>query len=50
MLPGSRQVEVKAMASLFVQAARVILEQKPEAHFLVPVVSRETRALFETAV
>lgn len=50
MLPGSRQVEVKAMATLFVQAARVILERKPEAHFLVPVVSRETRVLFESAL
>ena len=50
MLPGSRQVEVKAMGSLFVQAARAILGQKPDAHFLVPLVSRETRVLFETAL
>lgn len=50
MLPGSRQVEVKAMGSLFVQAARAILEQKPDAHFLVPLVSRETRILFESAL
>jgi lipid-A-disaccharide synthase len=50
MLPGSRQVEVKAMASLFVLAARAILERKPDAHFLVPVASRETRVLFETAL
>jgi lipid-A-disaccharide synthase len=50
MLPGSRQVEVKAMAELFVKAARAILERKPQAHFLVPLVSRETRILFETAL
>jgi len=50
MLPGSRQVEVRAMGSLFVQAARAILERKPDAQFLVPVVSRETRTLFETAL
>jgi lipid-A-disaccharide synthase len=50
MLPGSRQVEVKAMGSLFVQVARAILQQKPGAHFLVPLVSRETRVLFETAL
>jgi lipid-A-disaccharide synthase len=50
MLPGSRQVEVKAMGSLFVQAARTILAQKPDAHFLVPLVSRETRVLLETAL
>jgi lipid-A-disaccharide synthase len=50
MLPGSRQVEVKAMGGLFVQAARAILELKPGVHFLVPLVSRETRVLFETAL
>jgi lipid-A-disaccharide synthase len=50
MLPGSRQVEVKAMASLFVLAARAILERKPDAHVLVPAASRETRVLFETAL
>jgi lipid-A-disaccharide synthase len=50
MLPGSRQVEVKAMGTLFVKAAEAILEQKPDAHFLVPLVSRETRLLFETAL
>jgi lipid-A-disaccharide synthase len=38
------------MGSLFVQAARAILEHKPDAHFLVPLVSRETRVLFETAL
>ena len=50
MLPGSRQVEVKAMGSLFVKAAQAILEKKPDAHFLVPLVSRETRLLFEAAL
>ncbi|MET0217219.1 MAG: lipid-A-disaccharide synthase [Burkholderiales bacterium] len=50
MLPGSRQVEVKAMAGLFVKTARQILEQKPLAQFLVPLVSRETRILFEHAL
>jgi lipid-A-disaccharide synthase len=50
MLPGSRQVEVKAMASLFVKTARSLLELKPHAQFLVPLVSRETRILFEEAL
>jgi len=50
MLPGSRQVEVKAMAGLFVKTARSLLEQKPDAHFLVPLVSRETRVIFEHAL
>jgi lipid-A-disaccharide synthase len=50
MLPGSRQVEVKAMGSLFVKTAQAVLAQKPHAHFLVPLVSRETRLLFESAL
>lgn len=50
MLPGSRQVEVKAMAGLFVQTARLVLERKSDAQFLVPLVSRETRILFEEAL
>ena len=50
LLPGSRQVEVKAMAGLFVKTARSLLEQKPQAQFLVPLVSRETRIIFEHAL
>ena len=50
LLPGSRQVEVKAMGELFVRTAQEILQQKPEAKFLVPLVSRETRVLFEQAL
>jgi lipid-A-disaccharide synthase len=50
MLPGSRQVEVQAMASVFVKTACSLLEQKPDALFLVPLVSRETRVIFEQAL
>jgi lipid-A-disaccharide synthase len=50
MLPGSRQVEVKAMASVFVKTACSLLEHKPDALFLVPLVSRETRVIFEQAL
>jgi lipid-A-disaccharide synthase len=50
LLPGSRQSEVRYMAPAFVRAAVRIAEQLPSAHFLVPLVSRETRAIFEQAL
>jgi lipid-A-disaccharide synthase len=50
LLPGSRQSEVRYMAPAFVRAAVRIAEQMPNAHFLVPLVSRETRAIFEQAL
>lgn len=48
LLPGSRQSEVHYMAKLFVQTARMIAAASPNAHFLVPLLSRETRDMFET--
>lgn len=50
LLPGSRQSEVAFMAPAFVRAAVRVAEQLPSAHFLVPLVSRETRAIFEQAM
>ncbi|HEX4985148.1 MAG TPA: lipid-A-disaccharide synthase [Burkholderiales bacterium] len=50
VLPGSRQSEVREMGGLFVATARLVAEQVPDAHFLVPLVSRETRNIFEEAV
>jgi len=47
LLPGSRQSEVQAMADLFVRTAQRLLELQPNVTFLVPLVSRETRHLFE---
>jgi lipid-A-disaccharide synthase len=49
-LPGSRQSEVKQLAHTYIDTAKLILKQLPEARFLVPLVSRETRALFEQAL
>jgi len=46
-LPGSRQSEVKQLAALYIETARLILQQFPDARFLVPLASRETRAYFE---
>lgn len=48
LLPGSRQSEVQYMAKLFVETAQMIAVVRPKVHFLVPLLSRETRNLFET--
>jgi lipid-A-disaccharide synthase len=50
MLPGSRVSEVSQMAELFIQTARAIRQSLPQAQFLVPLASRETRDLFERAL
>jgi lipid-A-disaccharide synthase len=50
LLPGSRQSEVKFLARTYIETAKLILKQYPDAHFLVPLVSRETRGIFEKAI
>jgi lipid-A-disaccharide synthase len=50
LLPGSRQSELEHMADLFVQTARAISQCAPHTLFLVPLVTRETRAMFEAAL
>ncbi|MDO9150992.1 MAG: lipid-A-disaccharide synthase [Methylotenera sp.] len=50
MLPGSRQSEVEQHADLFVQTAKHIYTQHPNAVFLVPLITRETRHIFELAI
>ncbi len=50
LLPGSRMSEVGAMSRLFVDTALLLQERFPGALFLVPMVSRETRHVFETAL
>ncbi len=50
LLPGSRVSELEQMADLFIETARKITEGLPEAQFLVPLVNRPTRELFETAL
>ncbi len=49
-LPGSRQSEVKYLANTYIETAKLILKQLPDARFLVPLVSRETRGIFEQAI
>jgi lipid-A-disaccharide synthase len=48
LLPGSRVAEVEHHAELFLQTARRITERLPGVRFLVPLVSRETREIFES--
>ena len=50
LLPGSRQSEVRQMSELMIDTALRIREQVPDVHFLVPLVSRETRLIFEGAL
>jgi len=49
-LPGSRQSEVKRLAHTYIETAKLILKKFPDARFLVPLVSRETRSIFEQAL
>lgn len=50
MLPGSRNGEVSRLAEDFVATAQRLLEHDSSLRFLVPLVTRETRHLFETAM
>lgn len=50
LLPGSRQSEVRRLAATYIETARLILQQVPDARFLVPLISRETRNLFEEEI
>lgn len=50
LLPGSRQSELQYMADTFIETARRIHSEIPDALFLAPLATRETRALFEEAL
>jgi lipid-A-disaccharide synthase len=50
LLPGSRQSELDYMADTFVQTAQLVHARLPQALFLAPLATRETRALFEAAL
>lgn len=50
MLPGSRQSEVQYHAELFIKTAKLIYADYPHAVFLVPLITRETRQIFELAI
>jgi lipid-A-disaccharide synthase len=46
-LPGSRRSEVRYLAATYIETAKEILKKEPDAQFLVPLASRETRTIFE---
>ena len=51
MLPGSRRGELEMMADTFVQTAKIICDRfLPNAIFVVPLTTRETRLQFEAAI
>ena len=50
LLPGSRVSEVRQLAGLYVRTATLIAERKADAMFIVPLVNRATRELFEAAL
>ena len=51
LLPGSRKGELEKMAATFVQTAKEIRANfLPDAQFVVPLTTRETRLQFETAI
>lgn len=50
LLPGSRQSELEYMADTYVQTAKLVRERVPQALFVVPLVTRETRLQFEGAI
>ena len=50
MLPGSRLGEVRQHADLFVKTAQNITKDCPDSLFLVPLLTRDTRNIFEDAL
>jgi lipid-A-disaccharide synthase len=49
LLPGSRQSELRYMADTFIATAKLLAQSIDNPLFLVPLVSRETREIFEAA-
>ncbi len=50
VLPGSRVSELKFHSELFINTIEIVARARPRARFLVPLVDRETRAIFESAL
>lgn len=49
-LPGSRQSELRNLADTYIATAALLHSRHPDARFLVPLATRETRVLFEDAL
>jgi lipid-A-disaccharide synthase len=50
LLPGSRVSEIEMHTELVLQTAAILHEARPDARFLVPLVSRTTRTEFENTM
>jgi lipid-A-disaccharide synthase len=50
MLPGSRKSEVQQHADLFIKTAQLIAQENTNSIFLVPLITRATRNIFENAL
>jgi lipid-A-disaccharide synthase len=50
LLPGSRVSELESMADLFVATAVELAKSLPDARFIAPLISRETKEIFEAAL
>lgn len=50
LLPGSRQSELQYLAETFIETAKHLKRRFPQAVFLVPLATRESRDLFELAL
>src|SRR4051812_16736648 len=50
LLPGSRRSELEYMAAAFLLAAHRFRQEVHDVHFVVPMVTRETREMFERAI
>ncbi len=48
LLPGSRQSEVQQHSALLIKTAQLLSQKFENAVFLVPLITRETRKIFET--
>lgn len=49
LLPGSRQTELDYHTNLFIDTAKLLAKRYPDARFLVPLATRETREQFDAA-
>lgn len=50
LMPGSRPGELKALARLFIETTKILAEKRPQTRFLIPLVNRETRQIFERSL
>ena len=50
LMPGSRQTELAHLGRLFAETAVQLAKLVPNVHFLVPLLTRETRAQFDQAL